>query len=252
MSEAAYALGVVCEARADQRTACNLADRVFVEQIDWLEPEMLETQRRWRGLSSEEGSYLKWAAVRTEAERVGLKGIFGHFNGSPGEPDALIARRALLLFATSDQRPAAVMLVRDSDGDSRRRVGLEQARGDKPWPFEVVIGVAEPKRECWVLAGFDARDADEAKRLEKVVERLSFHPVQDAHWLTAREHGAKTDAKVALEELTAGEFEREQACVSETPLKTLEERGGLTGLSAYLKEVRERLVPLLSGHAPSP
>ncbi len=249
-SEPAYEFGVVCEAQADQRTACWLADRVLLEQIEWLEPEMLDSQRCWRGLSAAEDSFLKWAAVRTEFERAGLKGVFGHFNGSPGEPDALMARRALLLFANLDPRPDAVVLVRDSDADSRRRTGLEQARNDRPWPFEIVIGVAEPKRECWVLAGFDARGPAEAERLQKAVERLSFHPVKDAHRLTAREHGAKTDAKLALEELTSGDFERERACLSETSLSTLEERGSLTGLAAYLKEIRERLVPILSGHSP--
>jgi hypothetical protein len=161
-----------------------------------------------------------------------------------------MARRALLLFATSKQRPDAVVLVRDSDGDSRRRIGLEQARNDRPWPFQVVIGVAEPKRECWVLAGFDARGPDEEERLQKAMERLSFHPVKDAHRLTAREHGAKNDAKVALEGLTLGDFERERTCWDETPLASLEERGNLTGLAAYLSEVRERLVPILSGRAP--
>jgi hypothetical protein len=249
-SEPAYEFGVVCEAQADQRTSCGLADRVLAEQIDWFELEKPDSQRRWRGLTPVEDTFLKWAAVRTEFERVGLKGVFGHFNGKPGEPDALMARRALLLFTNLDRRPAAVVLVRDSDGDSRRRIGLEQARNDRPWPFEVVISVAEPKRECWVLAGFDARGPEEAKRLQHVVERLSFHPVKDAHRLTAREHGAKTDAKVALEELTAADFERQQSCLNETPLSTLAERGSLTGLAAYLKEVRERLVPILGGRAP--
>jgi hypothetical protein len=158
-----------------------------------------------------------------------------------------MARRALLLLVAMDLRPDAVLLVRDSDGDSRRRTGLEQARSDRPWPFEIVIGVAESKRECWVLAGFDAKGPDEAERLRKVSERLSFHPVKEAHRLMAREHGAKTDAKVALGELTLGDLERERACLSETSLSTLGERGELTGLAAYLKEVREQLVPVIAG-----
>jgi hypothetical protein len=241
---------VVCEAQADQGTACGLADRILVEKIDWLEPEMLDSQRRWRGLSATHGSFLKWAAVREESERAGLRNIFGHFQGRPGEPDAHMARRALLLLVQLDLRPDAVLLVRDSDGDSRRRIGLEQARNDRAWPFEVVIGVAEPKRECWVLAGFDAKGPDEVERLRKVSERLSFHPIKDAYRLIAREHGAKTDAKVALEELTLGDLERERECLRETPLSTLEERGERTGLAAYIQEVRQRLVPILGGRAP--
>jgi len=249
VSEPAYELFVICEAQADQGTACGLADRILVAEIDWLEPEMLDSQRRWRGLNPVHGSYLKWASVRDESERVGLRNIFGHFQGKPGEPDAHMARRALLLLVQLDLCPDAVLLLRDSDGDSRRRLGLEQARNARTWPFEVIIGVAEPKRECWVLAGFEAKEPGEAERLRKVSERLSFHPVKDAHRLVAREHGAKTDAKVALEELTQGNLDRERACLSETLLSTLEERGGRTGLAAYLGEVRQRLVPIVSGRA---
>lgn len=248
MSEAAYELGVVCEARADRDTSCELADRVLVEQIDWLEPEMLESQRKWRGLTSDT-PFLRWASVYGELKRSGLKGIFGHFNGAPGAPDALVARQALLLLAMSQQPPAAVLLVRDSDGDERRRTGLEQARSNRPWPFEVVIGVAEPKREVWALVGFDPRGADEEARLREVEKRLSFHPVREAHRLDAREHGAKNDAKRALEELTADGKERERECWRETPLDTLAQRGHRVGLSQFLAEVRERLVPLVSGAA---
>lgn len=178
---------------------------------------------------------------------MGLRGIYGHFDGRPGEADARMARLALLLFAALSRRPDAVVLVRDSDGDSRRRLGLEQARSDRTWPFEIIIGVAEPKRECWVLAGFEAKDREEEERLRKVMERLAFHPVHEAYRLAAREHGAKTDAKVALKELTQSDAERERECLSGTPLPILEERGKDTGLAAYLMEVRERLVPVMTG-----
>ncbi|GMU00778.1 hypothetical protein KH5H1_48980 [Corallococcus caeni] len=245
MSEPAYDFGVVCEARADRDTACVLADRVLVDAIDWLDEELLDTQRRWRGLTPSE-PFLRWASVREEAKKAGLKGLFGHFGDKPGEPDALVARRALLLFVDSDTKPQAVMLVRDSDADDRRRIGLEQARGDKPWPFEVVIGVAEPKRECWVLTGFEAK-AHEEEALHDLEQRLSFHPIRDAHRLTASEHGAKNDAKRALEELTSGNLERERECLRETPLETLRQRGERVGLTQFLSEISERLVPVMDG-----
>jgi hypothetical protein len=251
MSEASFEFGVVCEARADRDTACGLADRVLLEEVSWLDPATLDSCRRWRGSDSEQ-PLLKWANVKAELVRRGVQGIFGHFGGKPGLPDAYAARLALLVLATSERRPDAVLLVRDSDGDARRREGLEQARdfklNDKPWPFPVLIGVAEPKRECWVLAGFDPKSSEETARLESSERRLSFHPVREAHRLDAREHGAKNDAKRALEELTQGDKERERACLEETPLTALEERGGNTGLTEYLKEVRARLVPVLSGH----
>ncbi|RKH27599.1 hypothetical protein D7V77_11190 [Corallococcus sp. CA041A] len=236
---------MVCEARADRDTACVLADRVLVDDIDWLDEGLLDTQRLWRGLTPSE-PFLRWASVRAEATNAGLKNLFGHFGNKPAEPDALVARRALLLFAGSEPKPQAVMLVRDSDADERRRIGLEQARSDRPWPFPVVIGVAEPKRECWVLAGFDARESEE-DTLKQVEQRLSFHPVRDAHKLTAREHGAKNDAKKALEELTSGNLERERECLRDTPLETLRQRGEQVGLTRFLSELSERLVPVMGG-----
>jgi hypothetical protein len=250
MSEPAYELGVVCEARADREMACTLADRVLVDAIDWLDDGMLDTQRYWQGRTSEE-PFLRWASVKAEADKAGLKGIFGPFGGKPGEPDALVARRALLLLMMAGKAPDAVMLIRDSDGDSRRRIGLQQARDDRPWPFQVIIGVADPKRECWVLAGFEAKPHEE-EALRKSEQRLSFHPVRDAHRLTASEHGAKNDAKRALEELTSGNTERERECLSDTPLDVLKARGASVGLTQFLDEVRERLVPVVDGTSPAP
>jgi len=250
MSEVSYDFGIVCEARADRDTACGLADRVLLEEVSWLDAETLDSCRRWRG-ASPGADFLKWTSVREECQRAGLKGIFGKFGDKSGQPDAFMARLALLLLARSEPLPEAVLLVRDSDGDARRREGLEQARdfkiNDNAWPFAVLIGVAEPKRECWVLAGFEPRNEDETARLEAEKQRLSFHPVREAHQLTAREHGAKKDAKVALEALTQGDMERQRACLEEITLAVLEERGSKTGLTAYLKEVRERFVPVLGG-----
>jgi len=244
MSEASYEFSVVCEAPADREAACGLADRVLLEEVSWLAPETLDSCRHWRG-SRSNTPYLRWGSVKEEFRSAGLV-IFGGFKDGPAEQDAFNARRALLLLSKAERRPDAVLLVRDGDAQ-RGRQGLEQARDYSPWPFEVIIGLAEPKRECWVLAGFDPRNADEAKLLEDERKRLSFHPVRDAHLLTAREHSAKKDAKVALDALTQGDPERERACLEETPLAVLEERGSKTGLTVYLKEVRERLVPVLNG-----
>ncbi|WP_395853967.1 hypothetical protein [Cystobacter fuscus] len=247
MSDAAHEFAVVCEARADRDAACGLADRVLLEEVDWLAPETLDSCRKWRGRTSEE-PFLRWASVRDEFQSTGIKGIFGGFGGQPGALDAHAARRALLLLASSKHLPDAVLLVRDSDGNPERRTGLEQARDARKWPFPVVIGLAEPKRECWVLVGFEPRTEEEKAQLQKEERRLSFHPVRDAHQLTAREHGAKKDAKKALEALTRGDPERERVCLEETPLGTLSTLGRETGLAAYLQDVRERLVPVLGGH----
>jgi hypothetical protein len=224
MSESAYEFGVVCEGPADEFAACTLADRVLLERIHWLEPELLGSVRKWRGQAPDE-KFLKWSNVKTRAGEAGIK-IFGRFDD---KPDALSARKALLLFT-----------------------GLKQARDSYPWPFQVLIGMAHPKREAWVLAGFQPQSPEESARLQLLRERLSLDPILKSHELKAREHGAKTDIKRAVEELLQGDGDRERQCLQETDLVVLEqkERGGSNGLTAYLNEVRERLVPVLSGRTP--
>jgi hypothetical protein len=247
-SEAAYEFAVVCEARADQLTACGLADRVLLKSVDWLETELLDSSRRWRGETPVE-EFLKWARVKDRAAERGIK-IFGRFDD---KPDALSARKALLLLSDLEPRPAAVLLIRDSDGypDRKGGQGLKQARDAAPWPFQVIVGVAHPKREAWVLAGFQPWNPEESSRLQSLQERLSMDPIRRSHELAAREHGAKTDIKRALGELIPdGDEERERRCLQETELEVLEQRGKDNGLAAYLEEVRQRLVPVLSGRAP--
>ena len=40
---------VIVESSADARTATKLADRLFVDKIDWLEPEILQHLVQWSG-----------------------------------------------------------------------------------------------------------------------------------------------------------------------------------------------------------
>lgn len=250
MSDPAYEFGVVCEAPADRETGCSLADRVLVQNIPWLETEMLDMQRRWQGLTPQ-ASCLLWRLVDDEVALAGLKYVvYGHFDGASGAEDALTARKALMLFARLDKPPSAVLLLRDSDGSSERRTGLEQARANKDWPFEVVIGVAEPKRECWILVAFEPRSKQENSRLFEVERRLSFNPVRDAHRLDAEKHGAKNDAKKALSELTEDDKIRERECLSDASLDMLRTRGERVGLTQFLMEVRKRLVRVMDNEQP--
>ena len=66
---------VVAEARADAQIACELADRVFVEDEsspNWLEEDLLEHLRRWIGM--EEGTdFMKWASLKKLASTPGQK-----------------------------------------------------------------------------------------------------------------------------------------------------------------------------------
>ena len=236
----------VCESQADQRTACDLADRVCCSSVDWLESEQLTYLRAWVGVAPGY-NYLKWSQVKREAKARGIK-LHGHFGGTPGAPDAFVARQALALLTAMPTRPAAVLLIRDSDGDARRKDGdgLQQARNVHPWEFKVIVGVAHCKRECWVLNGFIPRNDFEKEVLKDLKGNMGFDPCQQAEKLTASTPGAKRDAKQAAECLTGGDFNREAACWRNTPLEILKQRGVGTGLTRFLEEVQDQLAPLFS------
>ena len=241
-SAAAYTFAVVCEASADLHLSSGLADRVLCQQVEWIDPASLDLHRHWRGLE-ESASHLEWHWVGKLSKQVNLR-AHGHFRNEPGALDATMARKALLLLARAPKPPDAVILVRDTDGREERRRGLNQARGASPWPFVVILAVAHTKRECWILGGFDPRSAAEETALAELRRELGFDPRFQAEGLTAAEPQAPRNAKRVLERLLAGDPDREEECWAGSDLETLRQRGGSTGLSDYLDEIRSRLVPL--------
>ena len=249
---------VVCEAAADFRTASELVDRVLCERVEWLEPTLLPSVRQWWEYDSEH-PFLLWPSLKETVQRLGLQRLRprSRFNGELGAPDAAAADIALQ-FAAWIQKSAdvaAVLLIRDTDKDEERRRGLEQARilDGHSWPFSIVLGVAHPRREAWVLTGFEAQDSGEAARLKLQQERLGYDPCANSEQLTASSKGAgpdpkrvHRDAKRVLHDLTGGDFEREAQCWRSTPLARLKARGQANGLASYLQELEDQLVPLFS------
>jgi hypothetical protein len=239
---------VVCEAEADFRTATKLAERVLIEKLSWLE-EVLETCPIWHGMD-EGRPYLLWREVKGYADEFRIK-AHGHFGEQPAEPDAHVARRALLVLKRfhRDRPPDGVLLIRDDDRQTERRFGLEQARDESEWRASIVIGLAHCKRESWVLAGFEPDD-EEGARLAAIRAELGFDPVTSAHELTAKHDYDKRSAKRVLAHLTNGDHERESRCWEQADLRGLEARGKQSGLTDYLSEVRDRLIPVLVGPLP--
>jgi hypothetical protein len=232
-------VAVVCEAEADQRTACVLADRIACEKIDWVEPEHLDSLRHWCGVTAAT-EFLPWKTVHHEADRLRIV-AHGHFSGEPSAPDARAARLALLVVGRAVPGLAAVLLIRDSDGDRNRLTGLTQARDATPWPFAVLIGVAHTKRECWLLAAFCPRDDEEKSRHVRVRQEVGFDPCLRSHDLDARLESAKKSAKRVAGILCPDAGERG---LNETPVEVLKERGRENGLADYLTELESRYVPL--------
>ncbi|WP_437302459.1 hypothetical protein [Sorangium sp. So ce388] len=154
---------------------------------------------------------------------------------------------AVRCFVARDPQPRAVLLVRDSDGkEAERRQGLEQARRDAAWPFEVILGVAHPMRECWVLAGFIPGTKQETASLGDLRKELGFDPTARSQELDASNKKAKKSPKRVLDRLTGGEDEREARCWTDPPLGDLRQRGKDNGLAAFLSEIEDRLVPAFS------
>jgi hypothetical protein len=131
---------------------------------------------------------------------------------------------------------------------AERRTGLEQARTEaRSWAtFRVILGCANPKREAWVLCGFDPVGDDEERRIQELRRELGFAPHLEAHQLTATNEQARRSAKRVLRMLSGGDETREEVCWKETSLDTLYQRGEGTGLRAYLQDVTDHLVPLLA------
>lgn len=238
---------VVYEAPADFRVATELADRVILDKIDWLDEAILATQRQW--IAEDGGRPLKWSVIAGLARAAGIR-VQGQFDGVPGEPDARAGRRALAyLFFRFDDLAAAV-LVRDVDDQPERREGLQQAKvffADRGKP--IVLGVAVVERESWVIAGFEPRDADESDRLQAERQKLGFNPCERPHELTAcKDDAAVRSPKRVLAALVGNDNQRERECWITTPLPTLRARGTENGLAAYLNDVEVQLVPIIRGY----
>jgi hypothetical protein len=100
-----------------------------------------------------------------------------------------------------------------------------------------------------VIAGFEPRNDEELDRLERLRQELGFHPCNRSHELKAIHDRDKQSAKRVLTELVKGNRDRELSCISETPIALLKQRGTDNGLSDYLTELQERIVPLFSGRS---
>lgn len=245
MAETTYSIGLVVEASADGVTTTTLIDRCLVERIDWLEAEHLEHLRSWRGIEAST-ELTAWKQVTTLA-RTHRVVPMGFFDGNPGEHDARLARRVLLLFAKLGM-PDLVVLVHDADERPDRREGFEQARSGMPMRERIVIGIANPEREAWVLAGFVPCDEREQSALDSERQRLGFDPTLHPHELRGN---AKRSAKTALANLVGDDERREHRCLTEPPLTRLRQRGEHTGLAAFLDEIDERVVTVIGGRSSS-
>lgn len=250
---------VIVESSADARTATKLAERVLVEKVDWLEPELLQNLFRWSGLEAET-EHSCWRDVNNIMQRAKELGLpipkfLGHGKSGALKADGAATIKILnlirLLQLKNIRQIRAVLLIRDLDNQPERREGIEQARsehiGRQP-KLEIVIGTADRMREAWVLNGFISSNQEETRILENIKSQLNFDPCEESHRLRSnswRELERVRNPKVVLEELTGNNRLREQQCWEETSLELLQQRGSNTGLAAYLHEIEQRLIPVI-------
>jgi hypothetical protein len=239
---------LVVEDQPDAQIARDLADRVLhAEPPDWLRMGEIRAMRTWTGLEAGSG-YTKWTDVKHLAKNYDVGPIGHRRSGEPGGIDFAQGRKAILLHEklTRSRNSPALLLIRDMDTQPERRLGLEQAREEpKSGSLVIVIGAARPKREAWVLNGFEPKSEEEERRLQQERRTLPVDPLTESHMLTASSDQAQNSCKRVVRVLTGGDADRERMCWQTADLGTLRERGTETGLADFLREVEDRLLPLL-------
>ena len=250
---------VIVESNADAQTATKLAERVLVEKVDWLEPELLQSLFRWSGL--EVGTeHSCWKDINSIMQRAKASGLpvpkfLGHSRNGALKADGAATMKILnlirLLQLKNIRQVRAVLLIRDLDNQPERREGIEQARAehiDRQPKLEIIIGAANRMREAWALNGFIPFNQEEVRILENIKNQLNFDPCEEPHRLRSNsweEPERIRNPKVVLEELASSNKLREQQCWEETSLDLLQQRGRNTGLTAYLQEIEQRLIPII-------
>ncbi|MDI1434001.1 hypothetical protein [Polyangium sorediatum] len=247
MNASPHLLGLVVEGPSDARTVPEIVDRVLVHGLP-AQAEDLDGLRAFRGLDA--GTpFLAWRDVDRASRQRRVPPRHGRFGGESAIEDARTAVLALRCFVAEDPQPAAVLLVRDSDGKPAERMrGLEQARKDGDWPFEVVLGVAHTMRECWVIAAFKAQNKEEQQALAKLRKELGFDPTLRSAELDATNDTAKKSPKRVLSCLT-DDAEREASGFQDTDIEHLRKVGARNGLAAFLDELGQRLVPRVAARS---
>lgn len=136
------------------------------------------------------------------------------------------------------------------DGDNEgpaRRAAMERARKESTTipPERIVVAVPMPEREAWHISGFESKDAAEQSRLAQTRTDLGKDPRTSSHELKHGRDEAKNNAKRVLTVLTEDDAAREHACIFETPLEVLRQRGRENGLVDFLDQVQSRLGTLV-------
>jgi hypothetical protein len=248
-------IAVIAEADADRRQVCELVDRKIKDHAPvWWAEGQIEVEREYCGLAPAT-LFTRWAELGSLPSPEGALrrgGFIGFEKRQHLHYDYPLGRKALVSCVLATPRVDAVILIRDMDQQPEERTAsVEEARNEvSAEALKIVLALPRAKREAWVLNGFDPQNAKERASLAGLREDLGFDPRLRPEELDAMEHGAKRDAKRVLHLLIeSDDHERESRCWIETSWETLRTRGRGSRLTHFLTEVREILVPLVTGRA---
>lgn len=238
-------IAVVCEGSTDFRIASLLIDRILAEQISWVadEPANLDYLRIFVG--EESGSpFIAWKDISNIARREQIRPR-GFLNGRHAMIYAQRARRAILAVRKLFPMLTAVVLLVDQDNQPERRDGLRQARDESGFST-IVLGVAIRSIEAWILSGFEPRNDDERARFNDACRLAGFNIRERSRDLSPKTTlERERNSKVIVDSLMQGTREREEACLTDTPMTSLRQYGQSNGLADFLDEVVQRVVPAI-------
>jgi hypothetical protein len=248
-------LAVFCEAGGDFEAIRGLVDRILREEGPTWAVDLLDAHpdavRTWMD-DGEGRTFFDVHRVYGYARGLRQRLLHGHFDGRPGNADAVMARTAFLVVRDRIKKGDAVdctIIVHDMDdqGDARRE-GLQQGREEaQKWAsFRIVLGCPDLELEAWGLAGFEPENDAERARLDQERRSLGFCPCNEAHRLRDRDDRTPRSPKRALCALTDHDRPRQERCYAEAPLDRLRVRGAGSGLQVFLDEVSRHIVTLLT------
>lgn len=274
MSGEGVRIAVTCEDQAHRALAWALSDRVLVHEAtrrmaDWVDERSLPSLRSYcgRGDTMSAPEHLRFYPhknARKDVEELGRRplirgrrvSLHGHIGGRPLRPEAAFWRIVFMLFAAEEPPPDALIVVHDTDGDRSRLEGIEQAcelLRTFEHPIPVIVATPHQDAEAWFVAGFLPESAAERQRLREIREELSFDPCEQPQRLTAHPNDARTDAKRVLRVLLHGDDHSRPPSLEELPelsartlkdIELLERRGEGCELAAFIRGLRQVLVPL--------
>jgi hypothetical protein len=244
-------IAVVGESQNDFDVAAILIDQSLIRCVDWISEPDIETHRTYVGRDDAE-QFVKWQQVEIDRGKDYRRSIRRSFGEQLPRHEVLFRiQRVIYEFTirSSDtgQPSPFVVIVKDTDASNDARDAIQEARAKYP---DVVIGMQHTELECWLIAAFEPRSADETTRLNEMCrgekQGVGFDPRARSEALTATKRDQeKLSPKRVLNYLTNNDWPRAIDGLNQTSHQLLKERGKQNGLADFLADLEGRLIRVL-------